>query len=74
MNGWIFNASPLILLGKLNLLHVIELLSSDFRIPEPVVKEIGAGPPNDPTIQWLGSDSICKHFVDVPPIPSHLAQ
>ncbi len=74
MKGWIFNASPLILLGKINQLHLIGQLSPGFRIPLEVVSEIGAGPPNDPTIQWLSSASIENHFVQVPPIPPFLAQ
>lgn len=74
MKGWIFNASPLILLGKINQLHLIGQLSPGFRIPRAVVSEIGAGPANDPTIQWLSSTSIESHFVEVPPTPPFLAQ
>jgi len=74
MKGWIFNASPLILLGKINQLHLIEQLSPGFRIPLPVVTEIGAGPANDPTIQWLSSASITNHFVEAPQTPPFLAQ
>lgn len=74
MKGWIFNASPLILLGKIQQLHLLEVLSPDFRIPRPVVAEIGAGPPDDPTIKWLTSTSIACHIVDVPPTPPFLAQ
>jgi predicted nucleic acid-binding protein len=74
MNRWIFNASPLIFLGKLNQLHLIEMLSPSFRIPKAVVSEIGAGPPDDPIIQWLSSDSMISHFVDAPPPPPFLAQ
>ena len=51
MKGWIFNASPLILLGKIHQLHLIEVLSPNFRIPRPVVAEIGVGPSDDPTIR-----------------------
>jgi hypothetical protein len=72
MKGWVFNASPLILLGKINQLHLIEILSPAFRIPLPVVVEIGAGPTNDPTIQWLASLSIESHFVETPPSPPFL--
>lgn len=74
MKGWVFNASPLILLGKIGQLHVIEILSPDFRIPRPVVAEIGAGPPDDRTIMWLTQAPIAGHIVDVPPTPSFLAQ
>jgi predicted nucleic acid-binding protein len=74
MKGWIFNASPLILLGKINQLHLIGQLSPGFRIPLEVVSEIGAGPPNDPTIQWLASPSIAVHFAQTPEPPSYLVQ
>lgn len=74
MKGWIFNASPLILLGKIHQLHLIEVLSPNFRIPRPVVAEIGVGPSDDPTIKWLTSTSIATHIVDVPPTPPFLAQ
>jgi hypothetical protein len=46
MNGWVFNASPLIFLGKLDLLDAIEILTPGFRIPHAVIEEIGVGPPN----------------------------
>jgi len=53
MNAWIFNASPLIVLGKISHLHLVEALCPGFRIPKTVAAEIGAGPIDDPTIQWL---------------------
>jgi len=74
MKGWIFNASPLILLGKIHQLHLLEILSPAFRIPRPVVTEIGAGPTDDPSIKWLTSTSIANHIVDTPPTPPFLAQ
>jgi|688.fasta_scaffold462217_2 predicted nucleic acid-binding protein len=72
MKGWIFNASPLILLGKIQRLHLVEILSPAFRIPKEVVLEIGAGPSNDPTIKWLTSVEIAIHTVDTPPPPPFL--
>lgn len=74
MNGWIFNASPLILLGKIQQLSLIEALSPTFRIPVAVIEEIGAGPSDDPAAQWLASIAISDHVVDAPPAPSFLAQ
>lgn len=74
MKGWIFNASPLILLGKINQLHIIGILSPSFRIPKPVVAEIGAGSESDPTLRWLRSTSIVDHFVDTEPPPPFLTQ
>lgn len=74
MKGWIFNASPLILLGKIKQLHLLEVLSPGFRIPSPVVKEIGVGPPDDPTVNWLTQAHIANHIVEVPSTPPFLAQ
>jgi predicted nucleic acid-binding protein len=74
MKGWIFDASPLILLAKIHQLHLLEVLSPDFRIPRAVVAEIGDGPTEDPTIKWLTSASIACHIVDVPSTPPFLAQ
>jgi predicted nucleic acid-binding protein len=74
MKGWIFNASPLILLGKIHQLHLIEALSPGFRIPRAVIGEIGAGAPDDPAVKWLGATSTFNHIVDAPTAPSFLGQ
>jgi len=74
VNPWIFNASPLILLGKINQLQLVEALSRSFLIPEAVVAEIGAGPAHDPTIEWLSSASVNSHFVEAPEPPVFLTQ
>lgn len=74
MKGWIFNASPLILLGKIELLHLVGVLSPDFRIPRAVVTEIGAGPADDQTVMWLTQTAVAAHFVDAPPAEPFLSQ
>lgn len=74
MKGWIFNASPIILLGKIHQLHLIEALSPDFRVPRAVINEIGAGSADDPAVKWLGGNSLSAHFVDAPTAPPLLAQ
>lgn len=74
MKGWIFNASPLILLGKIRQLHLIETLSPDFRIPGAVVAEIGAGAPDDPTVIWLRQPATTDHIIATPPAPPFLTQ
>jgi predicted nucleic acid-binding protein len=74
MNGWIFNASPVILLGKIQQLHLIAALSPAFRIPRAVVEEIGAGCSNDPAVKWLNNPSIAGHIVDAPTAPPFLVQ
>jgi len=43
LNTWIVNASPLILLGKINRLDLLERLSPAFAIPAAVCQEICAG-------------------------------
>lgn len=74
MKGWIFNASPVILLGKIQQLHLIEALSPAFRIPRLVVEEIGVGCTNDPAVKWLKNPTIAEHTVDTPTAPSFLMQ
>lgn len=53
MNVWICNASPLILLGKLDRLTWLETLSPGFVIPVAVFDEVMAGRPDDPARIWL---------------------
>ena len=74
MTGWIFNASPVILLGKINQLQLIEALSPHFRIPRAVTQEIGAGCGEDPAVRWLGNPSLAGHIVDAPTAPPFLMQ
>lgn len=74
MTGWIFNASPVILLGKIHQLHLIEALSPGFRIPRAVIEEIGAGCSDDPAVKWLQNPSIADHIVDAPNAPPFLVQ
>ena len=47
---WVVNASPLILLGKLERLDLIEALAAQVMVPRAVVDEIAAGA-NDTTAQ-----------------------
>lgn len=74
MRGWIYNASPVILLGKIQQLHLIASLSPSFCIPRAVVDEIGAGLPGDPALNWLKSPTTARHIVDTPPPPPLLVQ
>lgn len=72
--GWIFNASPLILLGKIQQLHLIPALSPAFRVPRAVVTEISVGPSKDPAVVWLHDPSVTAHVVETPPPPPLLLQ
>lgn len=53
MNVWVVNASPLILLGKINQLHLLAKLVEQVVIPHEVAIEIKAGPVDDPARCWL---------------------
>ena len=50
---WVVNSSPLIVLGKTSLLHLLVELCSEIAIPEGVAQEINRGPRDDPTRTWL---------------------
>lgn len=56
MKVWVVNASPLILLGKIDQLHLLPKLADQMVIPHEVVIEIGVGPPDDPARLWLESE------------------
>ena len=73
MTRWVFNASPLILLGKIDQLHLIETLSPGFQIPTAVVDEIGAPTIDDPAMKWVAKPSIADHVVTAP-APSPLLE
>ena len=50
---WVVNASPLIILGKIDLLHILRRLAEPLVVPAAVAQEIAAGPESDPARQWL---------------------
>ncbi|QJA06046.1 DUF3368 domain-containing protein [Thermosulfurimonas marina] len=50
---FVVNASPLIILGKINQLHLLPSLANEVVIPHGVYKEILAGSPGDPAREWL---------------------
>ncbi len=49
----VLDASPLIVLGKVGLLHLLSSLAEEVVIPEGVSKEILAGSSGDPAREWL---------------------
>ena len=53
MRRWVFDASPLIALGKAGLLWIPEGLGVEGVIPEAVATEITAGDDADPAKLWL---------------------
>lgn len=56
MSLWVVNASPLILLGKINQLHLLAKLAGPVVIPHEVAVEIRAGPPGDAALLWLETE------------------
>jgi predicted nucleic acid-binding protein len=50
---WVVDASSLIILGKLSLLHLLIQLSDELIIPGGVAKEISKGPVKDKAKSWL---------------------
>lgn len=50
---WVIDAGPLIILGKLAHIGLLDSLSPYWIVPAGVAQEIGQGPPQDPARQWL---------------------
>ena len=63
---WVVNASPLILLGKLRRLDIVESLASSVAVPDSVLREVSAGPGKDETgsttLEWASA----RQVADVP--------
>lgn len=70
--AWVVNASPLIVLGKVGQLELLERLAASLVVPESVIGEIAAGGEDDPeagaTLAWARS-----HTVADLPLPSVVA-
>lgn len=69
MSTWIFNASPLILLGKIGRLDLLPALGISLQIPQSVSKEILDGPDSDPAKVWLQQLAKALVVPDVSSIP-----
>ena len=52
---WVVNASPLIVLARINHLFLLQHLAEELVVPAGVAKEIDLGPEDDPARQWLQS-------------------
>ncbi len=50
---WVVNASPLIVLGKINQIDLLVHVSDTMVIPQGVIDEINMGPQNDPARTWI---------------------
>ena len=67
---WCLDASPLMTLGKISQLSLLETLCSEIVIPEGVVQEIDQGPAEDGAKMWIhgpGSRFI-RHVSDIRPV------
>ena len=55
---WVVNASPLIVLGKLGHLDLLSSLCAEVVIPDAVVREVCAGPADDPARRVLEAEEL----------------
>lgn len=53
MPNWVVDASPLIVLAKVNQLDLLTKLPDRLLVPTRVAEELAAGPENDPARRWL---------------------
>jgi len=61
---WIVDASPLIVLAKVNHQHLLTALADEVVVPQAVVDEINAGPLDDPARRYLAS-ALCPIIMTV---------
>lgn len=61
----IINASPLIFLARSRHIHLLQHLHRPILVPQPVVREIRARGPHDPTVRILNETA----WLEVAPIP-----
>ena len=64
MSSWVINASPLILLGKIDRLALLEALQPNFVIPVSVKLEVLAGPTGDVARDWIQTGRIQKRVIN----------
>jgi len=67
---WVVNASPLIVLGRINHLFLLQHLAEEIVVPVGVAKEIARGPEDDPARQWLQAQGreLVREVQVVPPV------
>jgi predicted nucleic acid-binding protein len=68
-NKWVVNASPLILLCKIQRISLLPALTQELVIPRSVAAEIQMGPASDPARDWLSEGGSSYIRSDVPAIP-----
>ncbi|MFH1434264.1 MAG: DUF3368 domain-containing protein [Pseudomonadota bacterium] len=69
MGKWILNASPLIFLGRLEQIGLVEKLCDEVIVPRDVADEITAGPAEDQARRWIegSGSSFIKPVPFLPP-------
>jgi len=72
LKTWIFNASPLILLGKIERLDLLPTLFPSFEISNAVAAEVTAGPAGDPAKLWIGQSAMQPHLIPNPSVPPEI--
>ena len=70
---WVVNASPLILLGKINRIQLFEGLVEQVAVPTAVIREISAKPDGERTVQMLMALKSVIILDDVVPAASILS-
>jgi len=67
---WVVNASPVIVLARINHLFLLQRLAKEIVVPAGVAKEIAQGPGDDPAREWLRADgqALVREVEVVPPV------
>ncbi len=67
---WVLNASPLIILGKVSGITLLEKMCLDLIIPEGVVRELDQGSSDDPARAWIHGEgaSFVRRLEEIPPL------
>ena len=69
-NKWVVNASPLILLAKVEHIHLLQKLTEQLVIPANVATEVQGGPPGDPARVWLNGEGAAWIRREIETVPS----
>ena len=70
---WVVNASPLILLGKIEQLQLLGALAEQIAVPRAVIREVNAKPDGERTVQTLTALESAIIVDDVTPLANILS-
>lgn len=67
---WVVNASPLITLGRVSGINLLERMCSNLIVPEGVAQELDGGSADDPARNWIhgGGASFVRRLEEIPPL------